>query len=375
MPEPIRVGIVGANPIRGWALGSHLPPLQALPGFELVAVATRHQESAAETAGRFGVAHAFGDPAELIAHPDVDLVTISVKVPHHHALTRAAIEAGKHVFCEWPLGANTGEAVDLLDLATERGVRHVIGLQGRRSPMVNYVKHLVADGYVGELVYALLSIEGAGRGGEIGADREWTTDDANGVGMLKIIGGHSLDVLRYIVGDLTEVQADVAVRYPEVTVIETGARIPVTSPDVVLAHGRLSGGAFVSVAIQGGLPKGFGARLEIHGTDGVLVIASGAGALHVSDVGLRLSGASGEAKVEPMTVPDRYQTVPDGVPDTAARNVAGLYLTLATAIERGDDPALLEPSFGTAVELHRVLDEITAASRSGGRRSLGPAAG
>jgi hypothetical protein len=55
--------------------------------------------------------------------------------------------------------------------------------------------------------------------------------------------------------------------------------------------------------------------------------------------------------------------------------VAGLYLTLATAIERGDDPALLEPSFGTAVELHRVLDEITAASRSGGRRSLGPAAG
>ena len=45
MVEPIRVGVVGANPRRGWALGSHLPPLQALTGFELVAVATRHEDT------------------------------------------------------------------------------------------------------------------------------------------------------------------------------------------------------------------------------------------------------------------------------------------------------------------------------------------
>ena len=149
-------------------------------------------------------------------------MVVSVKVPDHFAVVRAALEAGKHVFCEWPLGANTAEATDLLDLAASQSVRHVIGLQGRRSPIVNYVRDLVAAGYIGELVYAELLVEGVGRGGEITADREWTTDRANGVGTLRIIGGHNLDVLRYIVGELTEVQATVAIRYPVVTVMETG---------------------------------------------------------------------------------------------------------------------------------------------------------
>jgi predicted dehydrogenase len=368
MAEPIRVGIIGANPKRGWALGSHLPPLQALPEFELVAVATRHRESAQETAERFGVPYAFDDPAALIAHAGIDLVVVSVKVPHHHALVRAALEASKHVFCEWPLGANTAEATDLLELATSKGVHHMVGLQGRRSPMVNYVRDLVADGYLGELAFVALSVEGVGRGGEITEDRVWTTDRANGVGILAIMGGHTLDVVRYIVGDLTQVQGTVAVRHPRVTVLETGAQVSVTTPDVVLLNGRIGGGAFVSASIQAGLPKGFGARLELHGTNGVLVV-TGAGALHVSDASLRLSGATGDSPLEAMVVPDRYHTVPDAVPDTAARNVAGLYLTLAEAITHDSDPRSLEPSFATAVDLHRYLDDIDASSAAGATRT------
>lgn len=363
MTNPIRVGVVGANATRGWALGTHLPALKALPGFELVAVATRHEESARATADSFDVPHAFGDPEQLIAHPDVDLVTVSVKVPHHHALTRAALEAGKHVFCEWPLGANTSEAEDLLELATAQGVRHVIGLQGRASPSVNYLHDLVSEGYIGELVYVSLSVQGTGRGGEITAEREWTTDKANGVGTLAIIGGHNLDVLRYVVGDLEDLRSTVAVRYPVVTVVETGAQIPVTSPDVVLVQGLLGAKGYVSVAIQGGLPKGFGARLELHGTDGVLVL-SGPVTLHVSDASLSLSGAVGDAKLEPLAVPGRYLNVPSEVPDTVARNVAGLYQTLGQAVEQGESPAAFEPSFATAVNLHRFLDKVQRASES-----------
>jgi predicted dehydrogenase len=367
MANPISVGIIGANATRGWALGTHVPALKALPGFELIAVATRHEESARATAELFEVPYAFGDPAQLIAHPDVDLVTVSVKVPHHHELTRAALEAGKHVFCEWPLGANTAEAEDLLELATAQGVRHVIGLQGRRSPSVNYLHDLVREGYIGELIYVSLSVEGAGRGGEITTDREWTTDRGSGVGTLRIIGGHNLDVLRYIVGDLEDVRSTVAVRYPVVTVVETGAQIPVSSPDVVLVQGRVGAKGYVSVAIQGGLPKGFGARLELHGTNGVLVL-SGPGTLHVSDAALSLSGAVGDAQLEPLAVPDQYQSVPPEVPDTAARNVAGLYQTFGQAVERGDGPGAFEPSFATAVSLHRFLDEVERASESAALR-------
>ena len=67
---------------------------------------------------------AFCDAEKLAQHPDVDLVTVSVKVPDHYLPVMAAIEAGKHVYCEWPLGRNTDEAVRMRDAANRKGVRY-----------------------------------------------------------------------------------------------------------------------------------------------------------------------------------------------------------------------------------------------------------
>jgi predicted dehydrogenase len=369
MSEPIRVGIIGANPSRGWALGTHLPALVALDGFELVAVATRHEDSARAAAEAFGVPHAFGDAAALIAHPDVDLVTVSVKVPDHHDLVAAAIEAGKHVFCEWPLGANTHEAKDLLDRATAKGVRHVIGLQGRESPKVNRLRDLVQQGFIGALLHASLSVEYPGAVDELGPDREWSVDKANGVGPLRILGGHNLDILRFVIGDLTELQSIVALRHDEATVLATGLRIPKSIPDVVLVQGRADAGAFVTISIQAGLPRGTGGRLVLQGTEGFLELA-GPGSLHFGDAGLRLTGAQGDAEPQELVVPPAYDPVSGVVEEAAARNVAGLYLKLSDAASRGDDPAALQPSFSTALDLHRLIDEIDAAAVAGDRRTL-----
>jgi len=59
----------------------------------------------------------------LARHPDVDLVTVTVKVPDHYRPVMAAIDASKHIYCEWPLGRNTGEAREMLDAAERKGVR------------------------------------------------------------------------------------------------------------------------------------------------------------------------------------------------------------------------------------------------------------
>jgi predicted dehydrogenase len=370
MPDPVRVGVIGASPTRGWALGSHLPPLIALEGFELVAVATTRIDTARKTASQFGAPLAFGDPSELIAHPDVDLVTVSVKVPYHHELVRAALEARKHVFCEWPLGANTAQAVELLGLARSSGRRHLIGLQGRKSPILNYVRDLVRDGYIGDLLYAGLSIAGEGPGNKVTPDRIWAADKANGVGALAIMGGHNLDALRYMIGDLSEIQATVAVRWPVATVVETGARLDVTCPDVVLVQGRAAGGAFVSISIQTNLPTGTGAVLELHGTDGIIAVR-GDRSLHLADALLSLESSRHGQPLQPLEVPPSYRTVPDGVPDTAAFNVAGLYVALGAAIDADEDPDVLDPNFATAVDLHRFLDAIDGASASGSRRTIG----
>src|SRR6516165_7675952 len=145
----IRVGIVGVNPSRGFASIAHIPALQALPEFEITAVCTTRQDSADVAAKHFGIPLAFCDAAKLARHPDVDLVTVSVKVPDHYAPVMAAIEAGKHVYCEWPLGRNTDEAIRMRDAANRKGIRHAIGLQGQVSPAINYAKDLIADGYIG----------------------------------------------------------------------------------------------------------------------------------------------------------------------------------------------------------------------------------
>jgi predicted dehydrogenase len=74
----------------------------------------------------------------LARHPNVDPIAVSVKVSDHYRPVMAAIEAGKHVYCEWPLGRDTAEATRMLDAAERRGIRHLVGLQGQMSPAINY---------------------------------------------------------------------------------------------------------------------------------------------------------------------------------------------------------------------------------------------
>ena len=109
MADKIRVGIVGATVTpggSGWGANAHVPALQALPGYELKAVCTAHEETARASAEKFGAELAFHDMNEMVAHPDIDLITVVVRVPLHKQLVMAAIEANKPVCCEWPLGAH-----------------------------------------------------------------------------------------------------------------------------------------------------------------------------------------------------------------------------------------------------------------------------
>src|SRR6478672_6118670 len=189
----IRVGIIGANPSRGFASIAHIPALQALADFEISAVCTTRQDSADAAAGHYGVPLAFCDAEKLARHPDVDLVTVSVKVPDHYLPVMAAIEAGKHVYCEWPLGRNTDEAVRMLDAAKRQGIRHAVGLQGQVSPAINYTKDLIADGYVGRVLSATMIGCAPNWGPTI--DRAYQADFANGANLLTITGGHTIDAM------------------------------------------------------------------------------------------------------------------------------------------------------------------------------------
>src|SRR3546814_13758230 len=129
----LRVGVIGANLQGSWGASAHLPALAALDELETVAVATSHMESAKATAARYGVAHAFDDPRQLAEHPDVDVVSVCVRVPAPRELVMLAVEAGKHVYCELLLGRDTVEGGAPVTLARVRAVMTTEGGEARHS--------------------------------------------------------------------------------------------------------------------------------------------------------------------------------------------------------------------------------------------------
>src|SRR3989449_9898648 len=101
MTKRIRVGIIGANPDRGWAAEAHIPALKSLSDdFEITALSTSRRESAEAASRRFGVPLAFDNHQDLVNRADLDVVAITVKVPHHFELATAALTAGKSVRSE-----------------------------------------------------------------------------------------------------------------------------------------------------------------------------------------------------------------------------------------------------------------------------------
>ena len=113
MANKIRLGLIGASVTGTWSARSHLPAVQASPDMELTAVCTTKADSAEAARQAYGARLAFDDYRKMIASPEIDAVAVVVRVPSHYAPTKAALEAGKHVYCEWPLGRTTAEAVEL----------------------------------------------------------------------------------------------------------------------------------------------------------------------------------------------------------------------------------------------------------------------
>lgn len=148
---PIRIGVIGLSTSGGWAttlLAPLLDPTSSVfQTYKLVALATRSPESAAATAAKYSeqlghdikAYHGASGARDLAQDPDVDLVVVSVKVTDHKAAVLPAIEAGKDVFVEWPLGKGFQETVEIAQKAREKGVRTMVGTQAIHTPMVTKV--------------------------------------------------------------------------------------------------------------------------------------------------------------------------------------------------------------------------------------------
>jgi len=185
----------------------------------------------------------------------------------------AALNAGKHVYCEWPLGTNLAEAEEMAAFAHAKGVRAMVGLQARGDPTLRYLYDLIAEGYVGEVVAVNMTLFTPGVL-ERPASRIWDCDKNQGVSALTVRGIHSMDTLCHCLGDFVEVSAKVATQVKQWRVTETGAMVDVDAADNVLVNGVLQGGALASIHVATLPYHTTGWRMEIYGRSGTLRVST-----------------------------------------------------------------------------------------------------
>lgn len=367
---PLRVGVVGASLTGGWALQSHVPALRATAGVELYAVVTTRRDTAVRTAQRYGAVKAYWSVCDLTADPDVDLVTVAVKVPSHREAVLTAVAAGKDVYCEWPLGASTAEARTLRDAAAARGIRTAIGLQARLSPTLLWLRDLLHEGYVGRVLSVRAFSAGYGLGGPVlPADREWAAHRDGGLSVLSVRTAHTLDALQFCVGALVELSAEVVVATPSPVLAGTDRVVSKTAPDQVVITGRLAGGATMSAQFLLGVRPASTPLLTIMGTEGTVSVRTEDPQGQVQMSPLSLVGARGDDQPRLLVVPVAYRPLPDDVPAGPASAVACVY---AAVRNHRAGTAAAPAGFDAAAGLHELLDVIERAAMTGSRQAVPP---
>ncbi|MCA9101946.1 MAG: Gfo/Idh/MocA family oxidoreductase, partial [Planctomycetales bacterium] len=154
MLPPVRFGVVGY----GLFGRHHAATIAATPGADLVAVSAKSAESRATARDTHPDVDVYGDFLELIARDDIDIVDIVVPNHLHHAVGRAALEAGKHVLIEKPMALSVADCNEVVELGRRRGLVVAVNHELRHSSLWGGVKRLIDEGAIGRPQHALVEL-------------------------------------------------------------------------------------------------------------------------------------------------------------------------------------------------------------------------
>ncbi len=274
LPE-LGVGMIGY----GFMGRMHTYAYQSLPflyepppaRIRKVVVCTAHEETARKAAGQGGYERGVTDFRQVIDDPRVHIVHVCTPNASHREACVAALQAGKHVYCDKPLARTVAEAEEIVAAATRApNARHQMTFQNRFLPATLRAKELMAAGFVGRLFGYRAAYLHAGY---VEADRpmSWRLDaQASGGGALFDLGSHIIDLMRHLAGDIVRVAATLKTFIPERPDGRGGtARVEVD--DLALMQVELADGALGTIE-SSRLATGTNdeLRFEIHGDRGAL---------------------------------------------------------------------------------------------------------
>jgi predicted dehydrogenase len=192
---PLRVGVIGL----GFAGTTHLDAFTALPGATVVALAGKEPERLAELGGSRKVPHLYADWEDLVAREDLDVISIGVPNDLHHPIAMAALNSGKHVFCEKPLAINGELASQMVEAARRNDRVLEVAYNHRRRADVQYLRRYLDEKPLGSVYHTRASW--LRRSGIPGLGSWFTSKATSGGGPLIDLGSHVLDIALYLLDE------------------------------------------------------------------------------------------------------------------------------------------------------------------------------
>ena len=241
--------------------------ISEIPGARIVAIADDNEERGRSAASRWNVESFTTDWRELVARDDLDLVMVHSENAVHADQVVAVAQSGKHVFCEKPIATRTEDAERMANAVRAAGVDGTAAFVSRFSKEADRAKAIVDDGVLGRVLFTR-SIIGLAGIAEIGCPPdmvEWMQNPALGGGGAWIDeGSHGVDLLRWLVGDITEISAFTANR----------GKPALDGEDVAVAIVRYANGALGELTTAWSMNVDIKMRnaLEIYGSEGTLIM-------------------------------------------------------------------------------------------------------
>lgn len=375
--KPLKIGIVGAN----WTLTAHAPAWGMLPGCEVTAVCTRHEETAKAAAAKGGIAKAYWDIADMAADPDIDIIVVGTPPSSRFDIVMQALEGGKSVYNCIPFATSTEKARAMRDAQVSRGLVGVVDAQFRWIPAVRYMKDLIAEGALGDLLQATVEVQLPLFSNEEGAlypssampevlqPYYWLADSKSGASAWRNFGSHAMLNLIDLFGEVDEIVGATRTGLKEWN-LPNGDVLHPDTPDTAMALLKLKNGAFANVNTGWCKADPVTYRLEAWGTKGRFLVEDNTfgdapgSTLYYGDTRKKdfttLSGGK-------LDIPAKYFEVP-GTPLSKEMcppfitPMAAMFQDMATAVREGREGS---PSFTEAAHVHAAVEAMVESTETG----------
>jgi predicted dehydrogenase len=276
----LKVGVVGASISNSpdgrerYAVRAHVPALKHLSDlFEVVAICTTRMDTASAAAKHFDVPHAYDSVERMLKEvPEIDVVCVSVNPGQHYQVVMAALNAGKHVYCEQALGVSTAQAQEMYELARRKNVRTVVGNQPHFEPAVLQMIEMAQNGYIGKPLSFNITYFASAHIAPRPSHRTWLFS-AEACGHPGFRSNHSLERVMSVLGDVKEICADMAVLVPERPNLDGGPPLKTTVTNNINYLLRVGDNVMgtLQVCLTAWFGTGYG--FQVYGTEGMLMLA------------------------------------------------------------------------------------------------------